>query len=138
MNDSHQKLKMSFDPNTIEHLGVKMYSRIPSAIAELIANAYDAGARRVDILLYDTGEEKSIVVQDDGYGMTFDEINSNFLRIGRNRREEGATKTLCGTRKATGKKGLGKLGCVPKQFEICYDFMLMTIHNGGFDVEQAT
>ena len=32
-----QKLKMSFDPQTIEHLGVKMYSQLPNAIAELIS-----------------------------------------------------------------------------------------------------
>ena len=29
------KLKMSFDPHTIEHLGIKMYSVLPNAIAEL-------------------------------------------------------------------------------------------------------
>ena len=37
-------LRMSFDPQTIEHLGVKMYSQIPNAVAELIANSYDADA----------------------------------------------------------------------------------------------
>ena len=41
-----RKLIMSFDPHTIEHLGVKMYSVLPNAIAELIANAYDADALR--------------------------------------------------------------------------------------------
>lgn len=100
---------MSFDPKTIEHLGSKMYSRIPNAIAELIANAYDAEASRVDILLYDTEKGKSIKVIDDGHGMTYDEININFLRIGRNRRAGGETKTYSGKRRATGKKGLGKL-----------------------------
>ena len=30
------KLLMSFDPHTIEHLGFKMYSRLPNAMAELI------------------------------------------------------------------------------------------------------
>lgn len=41
-----RKLIMSFDPHTIEHLGVKMYSVLPNAIAELIANAYNADALR--------------------------------------------------------------------------------------------
>lgn len=103
------RLVMSFDPRTIEHLGVKMYSRIPSAIAELIANAYDAAATQVDINLYDIQDGKSIEVVDNGWGMGFDEVNDKFLRIGRNRRDEGAKKSPCGTRKATGKKGLGKL-----------------------------
>ena len=82
-----QKLEMSFDPQTIEHLGVKMYSQLPNAIAELIANSYDAESPEVHIILKDTGEEKSIAVVDKGVGMSFDEINENFLRIGRKRRE---------------------------------------------------
>ena len=100
-------LAMSFDPNTIEHLGVRMYSQIPTAIAELVANSYDADAKHVVISLYDNGGKK-IIVQDDGIGMTFDEINKYFLKIGRNRRDEGQIKSPSG-RTMTGKKGLGKL-----------------------------
>ena len=33
------KLFMKFEANTIQHLGVKMYSTMPPALAELIANA---------------------------------------------------------------------------------------------------
>lgn len=102
------ELKMSFDPLTIEHLGVKMYSHIPNAIAELVANAYDADAKNVQIKLYETDNDKKIQIVDDGIGMDFDEINSKFLRIGRNRRKDGA-EVSPGGRKATGKKGLGKL-----------------------------
>jgi uncharacterized protein (TIGR02391 family) len=101
-------LKMSFDPHTIEHLGIKMYSNLPTAIAELIANAYDADAHEVNIFLIDNDDSKEIIVKDNGIGMTFDEINEFFLRIGRNRREEGYDESPDG-RKATGKKGLGKL-----------------------------
>jgi len=103
-----ESLKMSFDPATIEHLGVKMYSKLPNAIAELIANAYDADATEVYIKLYDK-HEKKILVEDNGIGMSFAEVNDHFLRIGRNRRKEGQTKSPSGERKATGKKGLGKL-----------------------------
>jgi HSP90 family molecular chaperone len=77
-----KKLRMSFDPHTIEHLGVKMYSILPNAIAELIANAYDAEAEVVEIELKDDEREKSISVIDDGVGMTFEEVNDKFLRIG--------------------------------------------------------
>ncbi|MGE4399652.1 MAG: TIGR02391 family protein [Campylobacterales bacterium] len=98
-------LKMTFDPRTIEHLGVKMYSTLPPAIAELIANAYDACATNVTVRLSDN--PKKIEVIDNGTGMTFDEINNNFLRIGRNRRVE-EQKPPC-KRFPTGKKGLGKL-----------------------------
>lgn len=100
---------MSFDPHTIEHLGVKMYSRIPNAIAELIANAYDADANEVHIRLNSGSENKSVEVSDDGVGMSFDEINEQFLRIGRKRRIEEGNRSPNGERKVTGRKGLGKL-----------------------------
>lgn len=102
-------LIMTFDPHTIEHLGVKMYSNISNAIAELIANAYDADAHNVQIKLFDEAGEKRIEVIDDGEGMNFNEINEQFLRIGRKRREEGYTTSPNGARKVTGRKGLGKL-----------------------------
>jgi conserved hypothetical protein TIGR02391 len=100
-------LVMKFEPHTIEHLGVKMYSHVPPALAELIANSYDACSERVDIFLKDNQDEMSIQIRDNGDGMNFDEVNNYFLRIGRNRRKEGQ-ETSC-DRKPTGKKGLGKL-----------------------------
>lgn len=102
-------LKMSFDPHTIEHLGIKMYSRLPNAIAELIANAYDADAHNVFINITENETGRSISVSDDGVGMTFDEINEKFLRIGRKRRIDDNGLSPSGKRKVTGRKGLGKL-----------------------------
>ena len=104
-----KRLSMSFDPQTIEHLGVKMYSQLPNAIAELIANSYDAESPEVHIILTDNEKEKSIAVVDKGVGMTFDEINDNFLRIGRKRRDSDNGLSQNGLRKVTGRKGLGKL-----------------------------
>ncbi len=104
-----EKLRMSFDPHTIEHLGIKMYSRLPNAIAELIANAYDADAHNVYINIIDNVDDKSISVKDDGVGMSFHEINEKFLRIGRKRRFDDNGLSPSGNRKVTGRKGLGKL-----------------------------
>ena len=58
------------------------------------------------INLYNSPDKK-IVITDNGSGMSFDEVNNYFLRIGRNRRKENQ-ESLCGG-KPTGKKGLGKL-----------------------------
>ncbi len=104
--EEDKELVMRFEAHTIEHLGVKMYSHTPPAIAELIANSYDACATEVNIRLYD-GDQFRIEVEDNGDGMTFEEVNDYFLRIGRNRRKEKQPNS-CG-RKPTGKKGLGKL-----------------------------
>lgn len=117
---------MSFDPHTIEHLGIKMYSVLPNAIAELVANAYDAEAQNVHIKLYDEDDNKKILVTDDGGGMSFDEINDKFLRIGRKRRNDDNGMSPNGLRKVTGRKGLGKLAF----FGIGDTIKIQTFKNG--------
>jgi hypothetical protein len=110
MSEEQEKLELKFDPNTIEDLGVKMYSQLPQALAELVANAYDADADKVEIKLYDAEpSRKKIVVVDDGFGMSFKEVNSKFLRIGRRRRTEDDNRKTPKGRTITGRKGLGKL-----------------------------
>lgn len=104
-----QKLELKFDPSTIEDLGIKMYSQLPSALAELVANAYDASAENVEILLSDTPNGKKIEIVDDGEGMSYDDIQNKFLRIGRKQRKEGAPRKNSKGRSITGRKGLGKL-----------------------------
>lgn len=100
--------KIKFDKNTIDHLGIKLYSSFPPVIAELISNSYDADAENVEIRI--NYEEKIVTVIDNGTGMTHDELNQNFLVIGRNRRKaEGTGISKVKSRKVTGKKGLGKL-----------------------------
>ncbi|MBA4071241.1 MAG: TIGR02391 family protein [Gemmatimonas sp.] len=102
---------MKFDPRTIKHLGVRMYSTLPPAIAEIVANAYDADASLVTITLEEeNGAPTGIVVVDNGDGLTRDEINDKFLVIGRNRRSgDGDGVSPKFGRKRIGKKGLGKL-----------------------------
>ncbi|MDR3596521.1 TIGR02391 family protein [Clostridium sp.] len=121
-----EDLTMTFDPMTIEHLGVRMYSTLPPVLAELVANAYDADACKVEIILKDDRTEKEIIVKDNGDGMTFDEINTKFLRIGRNRREiDGDLPTQKG-RRTIGKKGLGKLAF----FGIAHEIEITTKKGG--------
>lgn len=110
--NSEKRLEMSFMPNTIEHLGARLYSTLPPVLSELIANAYDADAGEVLIKLKeDNGVPVSISVIDDGCGMSFDEINEKFLRIGRNRRLDDLKSgdITPKNRRPIGKKGLGKL-----------------------------
>lgn len=102
------ELKLSFDPRTIEHLGFKMYSRLPNAVAELIANSYDADATQVDVAL-DASGTQSVSVTDDGHGMSPEDLADKYLRIGRNRRADDKGFSESGRRRVAGRKGLGKL-----------------------------
>ena len=122
-----QNFRMTFDPKTIEHLGVKMYSTLPPALAELISNAYDADAENVTLEFLEIGSKKFISVKDDGIGMDSNDIQNRFLVIGRNRRKDDGDKpTPRFGRFATGKKGLGKLALFGLAKEITID----TIRNG--------
>ena len=123
---SEKELTMTFDPNTIEHLGIRMYSTLPPVLAELIANAYDADAENVFLKLADQEAEKEIVIEDDGLGMSFDDINDRFLRIGRNRRIEDNAEITPKGRKIIGKKGLGKLSF----FGIAHEIEIATKKEG--------
>ena len=108
---SQSPFKMRFDPQTIKHLGLRMYSTLAPALAEIISNSYDADATNVTItLIEDKGNPKEIRIKDDGEGISYEGINNKFLVIGRNRRDdEGDKPSAKYMRLPTGKKGLGKL-----------------------------
>ena len=116
----NKELILKFDNHTIEHLGIKMYSRLPNALAELIANSYDASAENVKICFNENANTREIIIEDDGDGMNFDEINDDFLVIGRKRREFDRKRVNEKGRMITGKKGLGKLALfgIGKRIEI--------------------
>ncbi len=118
-------LELSFDLNTIDHLGVKLYTTIPPMIAELISNAWDADAHNVKVI-FNEADGKSIRVVDDGCGMTFGELNDHFLRIGRNRRVDDCKDRTDEGRPVLGKKGLGKLS----MFGISKKITISTVKNG--------
>lgn len=104
-------LKIEILGRTLQHLGKQTYKRRDLALAELVANAWDAGAPRVTITFdedaaYDPATSK-IVIEDEGSGMDFRQVRDEYLVIGRNRREtDGLVKN---GRPLMGRKGIGKL-----------------------------
>ncbi len=126
---SNKEFVLKFSMGTIDHLGIQMYQTLPPVIAELISNSYDADSENVNIHFDEkpTGE-KTILIKDDGNGMSFEEINNKFLVIGRNRRlsEDGGNISTIKKRKVTGRKGIGKLAI----FGIAEEIYIKTIKNG--------
>ncbi|MFC1977571.1 ATP-binding protein [Chloroflexota bacterium] len=89
-------------------LGISAYNSARKCLSELVANSYDADAKDVRVTLPDVIDENAIItIEDNGIGMSSDEIKNKFLYIGRNRRVEGE-KTDSG-RLVIGSKGIGKL-----------------------------
>ena len=116
--------EVKFSPVVIKHLGINMYSTLPPVLSELITNSYDADATEVTITI--NQEDKLVEIYDDGCGMTADELNSDFLKIGRNRRNTKPNKSPIYKRLVTGKKGLGKLSV----FGICKSIYVESCKNG--------
>ena len=109
-------LKMTLDLNALNHLGINLYSNVPAVLAEVVANAWDADATRVDVTLNKTNDE--IVIQDNGHGMTLDDLNDKYLTVGYERREHGEAKSKKLSRPVMGRKGIGKLSLFSVATEI--------------------
>lgn len=103
---SESPYRMTIDLNVLNHLGINLYSNVPAVLSEAVANAWDADATTVDI---DVDPDKGeIVIQDDGTGMTRDEVNERYLTVGYRRRKNQPTETEK-RRPPMGRKGIGKL-----------------------------
>lgn len=101
--------KMTVDLNVLDHLGINLYSNIAAVLTEAVANAWDADAETVDIKIDPDGNWVEIV--DDGIGMSVDDMNGKYLRVGYRRRDADVEngKTTAKGRPVMGRKGLGKL-----------------------------
>lgn len=109
MSNMEEKLFLKFHGRIIDSLGIQMYQSPVAAIAELIANAWDADSKNVSIKLPDSlSGRPSIIVHDDGSGMTFKQCQDLYLNVGRNRRIDDEEDKSPSGRPVLGRKGIGK------------------------------
>lgn len=122
------KFTMPFEPTTIEHLGLKLYSSLPRVIGELVSNAWDADAEKVEII-FPTGkitQDSEVIIRDYGKGMDKDGIQNEYLPIGRNCRECKGDDHTEKDRPIMGRKGIGKLSA----FGAANELQIRTIQAG--------
>ena len=121
---------MKFDVATIKHLGLQMYSTLPSVIGEIVANCWDANATRVEIRIPDTqvDNKSEIIITDDGIGMTDGDIRQKYITVGRDRRANDCTDKTPEPfgRKVMGRKGIGKFS----SFGIATEIEIESIRDG--------
>ncbi|MEQ6119057.1 ATP-binding protein [Reichenbachiella sp. MALMAid0571] len=119
-------LQIRFAGRLIDLLGQQMYGGAVPSVAELVANAWDADADKVEILIPDDvkAPNAEIIVRDYGSGMSFEELNEFYLHIGYERRARGERTT--GGRLVMGRKGIGKLA----GFGIAEDIIVTSIKDG--------
>ncbi|QIL01832.1 DNA mismatch repair protein [Sphingomonas sinipercae] len=92
--------------SVLNHLGRNLYRNFITVLSEAISNAWDADARNVWI---DFDKDAAfLTIKDDGLGMSPEDFQKKFLKIGYSKRKDGGNKTERG-RPFIGAKGIGKL-----------------------------
>lgn len=96
------------DTGLISELGERLVARPSIALAELIKNSYDADATRATVLLEEvTTPNGTIIVEDNGSGMTFEAIRDQWMRIATTDKIDNPISPKYG-RARTGAKGIGR------------------------------
>lgn len=103
----------TFGESFLNHHAGKIITDPHHAIVELVANCWDAGANKVKIS-WPTGEDRLVMIEDNGVGMTYDEFVQRWKELSYNRLQyqgskvefpKGSKKT---TRTAFGRNGIGR------------------------------
>lgn len=107
MEDKEQLDQLDFEIafGAIRHFGKNLYTTNPPAIAELVANGWDAYATECKILFNKNNE---LLISDNGIGMTDDEFQNRYARSGFVKDENIRIPIGMEKRPYMGKKGIGK------------------------------
>lgn len=131
--NSNKEYPIRISPEILELLGPSLYTNIYYVLAELIANSYDADAENVWLDL--SGD--SIIIEDDGHGMTYEETVDKYLEVAKSTRNtEAESKSRKFQRPKMGRKGIGKLAALAISSEV----RVMTKSNGelsGFTLTRS-
>lgn len=102
----NNNFKFEISLSVLNHLGRHLYRNFITVLGEAISNAWDADAKNVWIYL--DRDNSSFVIKDDGCGMTSEDFQGRFLRVGYSKRKDGGMLSP-NRRPYIGAKGIGKL-----------------------------
>lgn len=104
-----QILKWRFDISTFRLIGRDLITDRITALFELIKNCYDANAQNVKVVFENIVEGNStIIIEDDGYGMSFEDIRDKWMVIGTSSKRSHPYSPEPYNRKCLGEKGIGR------------------------------
>lgn len=98
-----EELRFTTDAGLIDRLGRELVGRQETALIELVKNSFDADARSVTVTL----EGDALTIEDDGTGMTRDELVTGFLRLASTLKVQEPRSRLF-KRQRAGRKGIGR------------------------------
>jgi signal transduction histidine kinase len=111
MDNENNILKWRFDVSTFRLIGRELITDRITALFELVKNCYDANAQRVDIVFDNISSingQSKIVIKDDGYGMTFEDIRDKWMVIGASSKRREPFSPPPFNRRCVGEKGIGR------------------------------
>lgn len=100
------KFSFNISLSVLNHLGRNLYRSLITVIGEAISNSWDADAHNVWITI--DKDNSYMEILDDGLGMTGEDFQNKFLKIGYSKRKSGNYKSSL-ERPFIGRKGIGKL-----------------------------
>lgn len=100
----------NFDVNVFKLLGSQLISDKFTAIIELVKNSYDANATEVKIDFIDSQdpEKGKIIISDNGFGMSKNDIQNKWMKIGTNNKRNTKFSPKPFNRVLLGEKGIGR------------------------------
>lgn len=108
LKQDREHVRFSVDAGIINRLGKELVGRAETAISELIKNAYDAEASYVHLIFKNQSRPGgSLKIEDNGNGMSYDELINGFMRISSSDKIHRPVSPRY-KRKKAGKKGIGR------------------------------
>ena len=102
-----EQFNFNISLSVLNHLGRNLYRNFITVLGEAISNSWDAEAENIWIEIDDDSYYFSI--KDDGIGMSGDDFQDKFLKIGYSKRKTGESLSPNKKRPYIGRKGIGKL-----------------------------
>lgn len=110
-NNDTTILHFKFDVSTFRLLGRELITDRITALFELVKNCYDANAENVQLTFENLNPlcpNSRIIIEDDGLGMTFEDIRDKWMVIGTRSKRRNRTSPAPYNRIVAGKKGVGR------------------------------
>lgn len=112
VQNTDNKIYFNFSYFALRLLGKGLYSNAWTAIAELVANGFDAKADNVKIYINAANKEQSVIeIFDDGYGMGYEDLVDKYTFIGKDKRDDNSLDEET-KKQLMGRKGIGKLAAL--------------------------
>lgn len=109
--NGEQTLKWRFDISTFRLIGRDLITDRVTALFELVKNCYDANAQNVNVIFNNVaaGNAQPVIrIEDDGYGMSFEDIRDKWMVIGTSSKRANPYSPEPFKRKCVGEKGIGR------------------------------